>query len=35
MLAVLNEAPVGFKELRLRFVLDTNASDEQCEALLT
>jgi len=26
--------PVGFKGLQLRFVLDTNASDEQLETLI-
>jgi uncharacterized OsmC-like protein len=34
VLAVVNDAPVGFKNLRLRFVLDTNASEEQCETLI-
>jgi uncharacterized OsmC-like protein len=33
-LAVSQEAPVGFKNLRLRFELDTDASEEQRAALI-
>jgi len=33
-LGVAKEAPVGFKSVRLRFDLDTNASDEQIATLL-
>ena len=33
-LAVDKEVPVGFKEIRLHFDLDTNASGEQLETLL-
>ncbi len=33
-LAVTKEAPVGFKSLRLRFELDTDASSEQVESLI-
>jgi uncharacterized OsmC-like protein len=32
-LAVEQEAPVGFKEIRLRFELESDASDEQLETL--
>lgn len=32
-LAVSKEAPVGFREIRLSFDLDTNASDDQLETL--
>ena len=32
-LAVDKEAPVGFKEIRLRFELETDASDEELETL--
>ena len=33
-LAISREAPVGFKEIRLSFKLDTDASEEQLETLL-
>ena len=33
-LAVAKEAPVGFREIRLTFDLDTNAHEEQLETLL-
>lgn len=33
-LAVSKEVPVGFKQIRLRFDLDTDASDEQIATLL-
>lgn len=33
-LGVSKEAPVGFQAIRLRFVLDTEASDEQLDTLL-
>ena len=33
-LGVSKEAPVGFQAIRLRFVLDTDASDEQLDTLL-
>jgi uncharacterized OsmC-like protein len=33
-LGVAKDAPVGFKTIRLRFSLDTNASDEQLATLL-
>jgi uncharacterized OsmC-like protein len=33
-LAVAKDAPVGFKEIRLSFELDTSASDEQIATLL-
>jgi uncharacterized OsmC-like protein len=33
-LAVAKDAPVGFKEIRLSFKLDTNASEEQLGSLL-
>ena len=33
-LAVSKEAPVGFKEIRLHFELETNASQEQLATLL-
>jgi uncharacterized OsmC-like protein len=33
-LGVSKEAPVGFKEIRLRFDLDTDATPEQLESLL-
>src|SRR3954463_14966365 len=33
-LAVDRDAPVGFKSIRLRFELDTSATDEQLETLL-
>ena len=33
-LGVAKDAPVGFKTIRLRFDLDTNASDEQLATLL-
>jgi uncharacterized OsmC-like protein len=33
-LGVTKEAPVGFKEIRLRFDLDTDATPEQLESLL-
>ncbi|HET7671655.1 MAG TPA: OsmC family protein [Burkholderiales bacterium] len=33
-LGVAKEAPVGFKTIRLRFKLDTNASEEQLATLL-
>jgi len=33
-LAVDREAPVGFREIRLRFALDTEADDEQLATLL-
>jgi hypothetical protein len=32
---VVNEAPAGFKDVRSRLVLDTNASDERREPLIT
>ena len=32
---MVNEAPAGLKDVRSRLVLDTNASDERCEALIT
>jgi len=32
-LAVDREAPVGFREIRLRFELDSNASDEELDTL--
>lgn len=32
-LGVSKEAPVGFKNIRLSFVLDTNATDEQLQSL--
>jgi uncharacterized OsmC-like protein len=32
-LAVDNEAPVGFKDIRLRFELESDASDEELETL--
>jgi uncharacterized OsmC-like protein len=32
-LAVDKEAPVGFKEIRMRFDLESDASDEQIETL--
>lgn len=34
-LGVSKEAPVGFKEIRLHFDLETEASDEQISSLLT
>lgn len=34
-LAVSKEAPVGFKSLRLRFELDTDASSDQIESLIS
>ena len=33
-LAVSKEAPVGFKDIRLRFQLETNASEEQVASLI-
>ena len=33
-LGVSKEAPVGFKEIRLQFKLDTDATQEQLESLL-
>jgi uncharacterized OsmC-like protein len=33
-LGVSKEVPVGFKAIRLKFVLDTDASDEQIETLV-
>jgi uncharacterized OsmC-like protein len=33
-LGVSKEAPVGFRAIRLRFTLDTDASDEQIATLL-
>src|SRR4051795_285971 len=33
-LAVSSDAPVGFRSIRLRFDLDTSATDEQLETLL-
>jgi uncharacterized OsmC-like protein len=33
-LGVSKEAPVGFKEIRLKFALDTEATDEQLTSLL-
>jgi uncharacterized OsmC-like protein len=33
-LAVTKDAPVGFRAIRMRFVLDTDASDEQLDTLL-
>jgi len=33
-LGVAKDAPVGFQNIRLRFTLDTDASDEQLETLL-
>jgi uncharacterized OsmC-like protein len=33
-LAVSNDAPVGFRTIRLRFDLDTSATDEQLDSLL-
>jgi uncharacterized OsmC-like protein len=33
-LGVAKDAPVGFKEIRLRFDLDTDASDEQLATLI-
>ena len=33
-LAVAKDAPVGFKEIRLRFALDTDASEEQLQSLI-
>ena len=33
-LAVTSDAPVGFRAIRLRFDLDTSASDEQLDTLL-
>jgi uncharacterized OsmC-like protein len=33
-LGVVKEAPVGFKAIRLEFILDTEASDEQLATLL-
>ncbi len=33
-LAVARDAPVGFKEIRLRFALDTDASEEQLQSLI-
>jgi uncharacterized OsmC-like protein len=33
-LAVSKEAPVGFREIRLRFELDTDASDEELDTLV-
>ena|SRR5437660_8089341 len=33
-LAVAKDAPVGFRAIRLRFELDTDASDEQLDTLL-
>jgi uncharacterized OsmC-like protein len=33
-LGVSKEAPVGFRSIRLRFDLDTNASDDQLDTLL-
>jgi uncharacterized OsmC-like protein len=33
-LGVAKDAPVGFREIRLKFVLDTGASDEQLRKLL-
>jgi uncharacterized OsmC-like protein len=33
-LAVARDAPVGFKEIRLRFSLDTDAGEEQLQSLL-
>ena len=34
VLALANDVPVGFKNLRLQFQLDTNATREQCEKLI-
>lgn len=34
-LAVSKEAPVGFRAIRVRFDLDTDATEEQLESLLT
>lgn len=34
VLAVTNDAPVGFKSLRLQFILDTDATEEQRETLI-
>jgi len=33
-LGVAKDAPVGFQQIRLRFELDTDASDEQLDTLL-
>ena len=33
-LAVANDAPVGFRSIRLAFALDTDASDEELDTLL-
>lgn len=33
-LGVLKDVPVGFQQIRLEFVLDTDASDEQLDTLL-
>jgi uncharacterized OsmC-like protein len=33
-LGVARDAPVGFRDIRLQFELDTNASDEQLATLL-
>ena len=33
-LAVAKDAPVGFKEIRLRFSLDTDAGEEQLQSLI-
>ncbi|HET9208064.1 MAG TPA: OsmC family protein [Burkholderiaceae bacterium] len=33
-LGVAKDAPVGFQQIRLQFVLDTDASDEQLDTLL-
>jgi len=33
-LGVARDAPVGFRDIRLQFVIDTNASDEQLATLL-
>ena len=34
-MGVDRDAPVGFREIRLRFDLDTDASDEDVESLLS
>ena len=34
MLGVAKDAPVGFRDIRLRFVLDTDAGREQLDKLL-
>jgi uncharacterized OsmC-like protein len=33
-LGVAKDAPVGFREIRLKFVLDSDASEEQLKKLL-